>query len=1437
MPNRLAQLTSSFPAALASPARRRTFDRFELRRELGSGVTGVVWQAWDRQRTAEVALKILHRFDPALVCRFKQEFRTLADVRHRNIVRFHELFEIDERLFFSMELIDGVDLMSWVWGYRQDDALSAAPLDPIDDEDALTSPFCEDTKPTVVTLAGPKVDHERLRDSFAQLGRGLAHLHGAGYLHRDLKPSNLMVRNDGHLMILDFGLAVSLLAPFGGDLEKAVGTIAYMAPEIAEQRTPDERADYYSFGVLLFEALTGRTPFSGDNVAAVLAAKAAGEAPRPSQLVPDVPADLDDLCHALLQRDPAQRAGAAEVARFFLDDGDEITAVTPPRIDSERSARMMRAGSQASRPPVVGRGREVERLCADLARVQRGGLCCRLVTGPSGIGKSAFAAELAHTLEAQTPPVTVLRGRCHDREAIPFRAVDQVVDALAQHLAALGPAERAKVTPMRAHLLAELFPVLRVIAAEHVRLRPRDPGVLRLAAFATLRDLLRELALLRPLVLMIDDLHLADPDSLDLIAQVFLGPEPPQLLLVGLGRSGAVMDQLGRLALTGGAGEIAFERLELGPLQGEHAEQVARALASYMDVALPDASQVAADTRGHPGFTYDILRAGQAAGSTSGALPGASSLALASSSSLPLASGDFAPDATAGDLAGDLTGEFSAQFALGSDVHSLAELGRGPLASLPLSPTASGDSLPALASVLTTRILGLDDVGRRVIELLCAVDGPCSVQLAADLLDAGVGEIAAALDELVDADLVVATGRSDDDAFELYHERIRDVAEATLGDESFAAINRTLAEALEARGDADPARLLRHWQLAGDRVRAAHYRMILAAKAVSALELQRAALYHETSLRDELPPDLERHIRTALGEIYGFLGRQSDSATQLLAAAALTRGEPAIELRGRAAAVLLQAVEVEAGCALIEDVLQELGCATAPPPASAPVERITGGVSGGGGSPGREPGALARPRRASGPISAPLATALAAELAQSVPARLVARLRKAMPVRWRPRRTTLPFQARAADSVPLRQSLMLDALATASIGVGVLQPMRGRAYQQRYLELARQVGDRVRYLRALCADAAWAACSGSSARERADEALARAAAVLPTPPPSRLRGELELATAISEFHLGDFPRGRRAVERALAALDADSLGAQFELRQARAYASWLAWLTGDYATFARRTPAWAAQARDLGDRFALTLLTCDVCIAAWLLADDVVTAERQLEEAERTWCDVDAPMQRWLIASARVQLELYRGDPGAALAALEPALAAARRGGLHQVETLRVFMLHLELRTSLALAAAAPRTGGDARLERALYLERATSLRQHLASIPSPWAKALAALGNATCLELAGHLEPARRAYATAERALTAAGLAGYAAAAAWCAAALAPSLPTLASLPPPRPATDREVFSQGGFVPQAVTSIDLAPSAGAAGLASIRDPERFFAFLVGATS
>jgi eukaryotic-like serine/threonine-protein kinase len=1358
---------SDFPVQLSAPARRRSFDRFELRRELGSGVTGVVWQAWDRQRTSDVALKILHRFDAALMRRFKQEFRTLADVRHRNIVRIHELFELDERLFFSMELIDGVDVLSWIWGYHP--AAAAAPAD-----EEHTEPFEEEiTKPHALVMTGPKVDYARLRASFAQLVRGLGHLHAAGYLHRDLKASNLMVRRDGHLSILDFGLAVSLLAPTGGELEAAGGTIAYLAPEIAAGRKPDARADHYSLGVLLYEALTGRTPFPGEAIAEVMAAKVHRDPSPPSSLVPGVPADLDELCCALLRRDPEQRAGAALLLRAFRDPSSPHGSLPPPsngaplpigapaisslttswdgfapvatadltqhiEVGRALDERLARGSGPIPRPPVVGRGREVAALCSALARARIAGAQLRLVLGPSGIGKSAFADELARLLAAGAgtgeggdlaeelgeprAPALVLRGRCHDRETIAFRAIDQIIDALAHHLAALPAGERAQLAPPRLHLAAELFPVLRGLFAARPEPRPRDPGILRARAFAALRELLALVARRAPLALVIDDLHLADPDSLDLLTQLFLGAEAPPLLLVGLGRPGAVMDRLAALA----GGGVELGRLELGPLEGEEAELVARALAHYMEIELPDASSLAIDTRGHPGFTFEILSRAAAA----------------------------------------------------------IEIVEEPRGRRERHEPSHVGPLPALQSVLAMRIAGLSEPARRLLELLCAVGGPCSVQLAADVLELSGGQLAAALDDLVDADLVVATGRTEDDAFELYHERIGDAVAAAGRTDSFTAIHRALAEGLEQRGDfSDPGdshpRLLRHWQGSGDPVRAAHYRSLLANQAVGALELARAAHYHETSLAETLPPAIERRVRRELAAVYDFQGRQQDSAAQHLAAARLATAagdlDDALELRCRAAASLLSAAEVEEGRALIEQVLAELG------------------------------------------LSAPAPSSRAEKLWSA----LCSRIR---------RFADDTFTSRPEGSVPRRQSVMLDALAVASSSVGALQPMRGRAYQQRYLEVARQVGDRVRYTRAVLAEAAWLSRAGAHRRAQVEDLLSLAeeltemtAASAGGKASARATGERALVDALCELHLGDFAAARLAIERALPALESERLGACSELRDARTYAAWIFWLTGDFAELRRRVPAWARQARDLGDRFTRTSLTTGPAIGAWLYAGEVETAERQLEEAERIWAGLDAPMPRWQLAVARVELELFRGEPRRALAALEPELAAARRAGLTEVEALRGAMLHLEQRALLALVAellAHPSTAGSAASGSGgettslpcptVCMRRIDQLGQALAKEAAPWAQALGELTAATSGEragLAGAAVPATasaKSYRAAARALAEAGLGGYAAAAAWRAAVL-----------------------EGATAAERA----LTEAAAAAGVA---DPGRFFAHLLG---
>ena len=252
------------------------FPGYELRGELGRGGMGVVYRALHVDRGEVVALKTLQHADPTALYRFKQEFRGLADVVHENLVALYELVSDGAYWFFSMELVEGVQFMEHL-------------------------------------RAGGD-----LRDTFRQLAEGLAALHAAGKLHRDLKPSNVMVTPEGRVVILDFGLFadVARSGQHQSTERHILGTAAYMAPEQALGRAVSAASDWYSVGVMLYEALTNRLPFEGGSVEVILA-KQQSDPPRPGAHATDAPADLDALCVALLARDPAARPRSESVLRAF----------------------------------------------------------------------------------------------------------------------------------------------------------------------------------------------------------------------------------------------------------------------------------------------------------------------------------------------------------------------------------------------------------------------------------------------------------------------------------------------------------------------------------------------------------------------------------------------------------------------------------------------------------------------------------------------------------------------------------------------------------------------------------------------------------------------------------------------------------------------------------------------------------------------------------------------------------------------------------------------------------------------------------------------------------------------------------------------------------------------------------------------------------------
>src|SRR6185437_1985681 len=241
---------------------------------------------------------------------------------------------------------------------------------------------------------------------------------------------------------------------------------------------------------MLYEALTGRRPHSGSPLD-VLRRKQSEDPAPPALLAPGGPAPLEDLAMRLLARRPEARA-SGDAVRAALG----LLAVAAPAAAAEVS--------------FVGRSQELGRLFEALDESRRA-TTVAFVTGDSGIGKSALCEAFTGGARRDRGAV-VLPGRCHEREEIPFRAVDAAIDALGQHLDGLDPEAARALAPLHAALLVRTFPVLgrvRALAEGPVVPLPHERGEQAGLAFAALRDLLGALAE-SPLVLVVDDFQWTD---------------------------------------------------------------------------------------------------------------------------------------------------------------------------------------------------------------------------------------------------------------------------------------------------------------------------------------------------------------------------------------------------------------------------------------------------------------------------------------------------------------------------------------------------------------------------------------------------------------------------------------------------------------------------------------------------------------------------------------------------------------------------------------------------------------------------------------------------------------------------------------------------------------------------------------------------------------
>lgn len=566
---------------------------------------GAVYEALDRERNERVALKTLHRLDPRLLYRLKTEFRVLQDLHHPNLIKLGQLMEDSGNWFFTMELIDGIDFLRYIRSPAREQHPTLVELPRAREEigQAQTVDVVAGESPEIegVTHTPPDgvlmFDGTLLRHALAGVVEGLHALHRSGVIHCDIKPSNILVTRQGRVVLLDFGLAHDMSQSSESGHGRLIGTPAYMAPELVDGAAADAASDWYGLGVTLYQALTGSVPFRGNPVD-MMVAKVTTPPVQPSKLIASVPEDLEKLCMQLLKPNPLERPSGHQLVT-------QLTGTPSTEIIISRSG-------PSTMSSFVGRSTELDVLRGSLDAVREGAPVVAYVNGRSGLGKTALV-EYFLTGERDKANTVVLSGRCYERESVPYKALDHLIDGLTNYLRTISDSEVGALIPRHVAALVSVFPVLDQVDA--IARAPRigdsaDPRERRGRAFSALKELLARLGDRKRLILFIDDLQWGDLDSAALLCDLVRPPDAPAMLLIGAYRAedseAAVVHALPGKGSRTTADDVREFSVE--PLSAEDGRALAMSLVGGSPDADERAESIVREAGGSPLFVAEIAR-------------------------------------------------------------------------------------------------------------------------------------------------------------------------------------------------------------------------------------------------------------------------------------------------------------------------------------------------------------------------------------------------------------------------------------------------------------------------------------------------------------------------------------------------------------------------------------------------------------------------------------------------------------------------------------------------------------------------------------------------------------------------------------------------------------------------------------------------------------
>ena len=644
-----------------------------------------------------------------------------------------------------------------------------------------------------------------------------------------------------------------------------------MAPEQVFAGQLTRAVDWYAFGVLLYEALTGELPFTGQARELLLAKQLLSAVP-PKSLVPSTPLDLNTLAVDLLRRAPEERPSAEEIlSRLGASTATPSGRIPAPPSAPSISTMSTQRPEKLGQPSVfVGREEELAMLSRAFEARARGRAVTVLLSGASGMGKSALARRFLETAQ-QRGLLLVLEGRCYEREAVPYKAMDSVVDRLSEHLVGLAHEAVTALLPPDIDLLTQIFPVLRRVSA--LAAGAVEPAAVpdqqehRRRAFSALRELFRRLAANAPLALLIDDLQWGDADSAALLEHLFAPPDPPPILLIACLRDDDTTKSprkhplLQRWAVSTSGHDVHHLAIEpLGPSDTRALSEALLAEERTPEGFAPRvAEMIAREAAGSPLFAQELVR------------------------------------------------------------HALH---RG------IDPSAMRDAV-RLEDVVLARVAALDEDERKLLEVVAIAGHPVDEPAALAALG-GAGPGQRALAKLRALQLLRGRSWHGASLVEPYHDRIRETVARGLTPEVTRAHHLALAEALHARANVDPELLVEHYLEAGAPDRAASFAVLAADRAAQALAFSRAASFYRLALDARRGEREAYRLREKLAKALANAGRGAEAAASFAEAAAdLAAFAPAdlsvLDFKRRAGEQYLRSGHIDTGIAVLREVLTAVG--------------------------------------------------------------------------------------------------------------------------------------------------------------------------------------------------------------------------------------------------------------------------------------------------------------------------------------------------------------------------------------------------------------------------------------------------------------------------------------------------------------------------------